>query len=227
MVPLVILAGGRGTRLGALALDRPKFLAPVAQGRCFADVQLAWIADQGFREVVLAVGHHAAAIRAHVGDGRRYALTVRYSEDGPVPLGTGGALRRALLDPPPLAAVLYGDTILDIDCRAVVAAARDAHALMTVIAAPASEVPNAHLRPDGTVVYDKRHPNVAFMDMDYGLSVVSGAFVAACPAGPYDLADAFAAAARAGALSGFRATSPFHQINTPGALRAFQQRFGS
>ncbi len=225
MVPLVILAGGRGTRLRALSRDLPKFLMPISPGRAFADVQLEWVRAQGFHEVVLCVGWRGDLVRAHVGDGRRHGLDVTYVDDGALPLGTGGALRRAFASPPSFAAVLYGDTVLDLPCPEVIAAARSRYALMTVIEAPPGETPNAELK-DGVVSYDKRCPRPGWRQMDYGLSIVSREFLLGLPpAVPYDLADGLAAASAKGLLAGWLATRPFHEINTPESLSAFRKRF--
>jgi NDP-sugar pyrophosphorylase family protein len=226
MIPLVILAGGRATRLAALSSDRPKFLAPVDPERCFADVQLAWVRAQGFRDVTLSVGYRAEMIRAHVGDGHRFGLEVRYAEDGELPLGTGGAVKRAFPVAPQAVAVLYGDTVLDLDCREVVEAARGALALMTVMVAPPGEQPNATLE-GGLVRYDKRAPQPTWRHIDYGLSVLSDRFLTSIPdTTPLDLAEPLGAASRHGELRGFLATRPYQEINTPEALQAFQARFG-
>jgi NDP-sugar pyrophosphorylase family protein len=188
-------------------------------------VQLAWVAAQGFSDVTLSVGYRAEMIREYVGDGQRFGLRVRYAEDGATPLGTGGAVKRAFPTPPPSVAVLYGDTVLDIDCRAVVAAAQGTHALMTVLPCPANEKPNATL--DGALArYDKRAPEVAWRHIDYGLSVLSGQFLAEIPdTTPLDLAEPLGVASRAGRLAGYLATKPFHEINTPEALAAFSARY--
>src|SRR3712207_8726735 len=110
-VPAAILAGGKATRLGALAAERPKALVSVA-GRPFVDYQLALLQRRGLRRIVFFVGHLAEQIVAHVGDGSRYGLTVEYIHDGPTPLGTAGALRHALDRLAPMCWVLYGDSYL-------------------------------------------------------------------------------------------------------------------
>ena len=222
MIPLLILAGGRATRLGPHSDDRPKFLMPIDEGRVFADLQLAWVRGQGFTEVVLGLGYRAEMVRAAIGDGAKYGLSVRYVEDGAAPLGTGGALKKAMRGATGPVAILYGDTMLDLDCRAVVRAAEGTYALMTVLTCPAGEKANARL--DGTRVdYDKKHPDPSWRDIDYGLSVVSADFIAALPdTTPFDLAEGFTAASKQGRLVGFRATQPFREINTPEALAAFR-----
>lgn len=89
---VILLVGGRGTRLAPVVSEVPKPLADVA-GRPF----LAWVLDHfdrvGLRRVILATGYMADQFEARIG--RRWgALDVLYScEDSP--LGTGGAIRRA------------------------------------------------------------------------------------------------------------------------------------
>lgn len=151
---------------------------------------------------------------------------MRYAEDGEQPLGTGGALKQALPEPPPRAALLYGDTLLDIDCRDVLRAAEGTHALMTVIRCPPGEVANVN-RADGAITYDKHGPRADWQFLDYGLSVLSDEFIRGLPERrPLDLADALTEAARAGRLRGYLALRPFYEINTPKALEALRRRLG-
>jgi D-glycero-alpha-D-manno-heptose 1-phosphate guanylyltransferase len=113
----IILAGGLGTRLRERVVDRPKAMAPVA-GRPFLDYLLAWLERGGCQRVVLATGHMAELIEQHAG--RRHGrMAVDYSHERE-PLGTGGAVRRALeqhLKGEP-ALVLNGDTWLGLDLAA-------------------------------------------------------------------------------------------------------------
>lgn len=117
----VILAGGRGRRLGALTDRVPKPLLPV-DGRPFVEHLVRQLARHGFDDVVLLEGYRAGQIREALGDG--VALGVRLThvvEDRP--LGTGGALAAAA---PALAErflLVNGDTYFDFDLRAFVEAA--------------------------------------------------------------------------------------------------------
>lgn len=115
----IVLAGGFGTRLKSVVSDVPKPMAPVA-GRPFLEILLQGLAFRGFKRVVLAVGYKSDVIQAHFGDAFA-GLTLVYSfEDQP--LGTGGAIRKALAscetDP---VFVFNGDTYLALETDAVVA----------------------------------------------------------------------------------------------------------
>jgi D-glycero-alpha-D-manno-heptose 1-phosphate guanylyltransferase len=119
----IVLAGGLGTRLRAAVPYLPKPLAPVA-GRPF----LAWLLDrlaaEGIRHAVLAVGHQAEIVRDVMG-ARHGPVALAYSVET-APLGTGGALRRALATLPPGGPVLVvnGDTIAPVRLAALARAHR-------------------------------------------------------------------------------------------------------
>lgn len=88
-----ILAGGLGTRLRSRVADRPKVLALV-RGQPYLAYLLEQLTGAGIRNVVLLTGYLAEQICSTFGDS--YAdLRLTYSRE-PSPLGTAGALRRAL-----------------------------------------------------------------------------------------------------------------------------------
>ena len=92
MIPqAVILLGGRGTRIAAQFPDRPKCLVPVG-GKPFLERQFDWLRANGIAEVLLAAGHMAERIEAHLAARPPDALRIALSRE-PTPLGTGGALR--------------------------------------------------------------------------------------------------------------------------------------
>jgi mannose-1-phosphate guanylyltransferase len=112
-----ILAGGMGTRIRGMFPVLPKSLIPF-KGKPFLEHQIALLTGQGFRHFVLCVGYQAAAIIDYFGDGSDFGIEIVYSQE-PVPLGTGGALRRAAAHFDQTILVLNGDTYLATDYRAV------------------------------------------------------------------------------------------------------------
>jgi len=181
--PIAILCGGLGTRLMPLTTNIPKALVPVL-GRPFIDHHLALLAKRGLERVVLCVGHLGDMIEAHVGDGRRFGLVVRYSYDGAKQLGTAGAIRRALSLLGDTFFMTFGDSYLDCDYSAVQAEFErsGAEALMTVFR-NCGDIARSNVRMCGDDIgaYDKTTSDPSFQHIDYGLSVYRARTFAALP----------------------------------------------
>ncbi|MEI6399542.1 MAG: sugar phosphate nucleotidyltransferase, partial [Pseudomonadota bacterium] len=109
---VVILSGGLGTRLKALAADQPKAMVLVSRAP-FVAHQLALLKKQGLTNVLMCIGHLGEQIEHFVGDGSTFGMSVQYSKEDPQSLlGTGGALIQAI---PRLAdefLLIYGDSYL-------------------------------------------------------------------------------------------------------------------
>ena len=86
----VILAGGKGSRLGPYTTVLPKPLLPVGD-RAILDVVVHQLRDCGFKDLTLAVGYLAHLVRAVMGDGSRHGVRIGYHEEAE-PLGTVGPL---------------------------------------------------------------------------------------------------------------------------------------
>ncbi len=118
---VVMLGGGLGTRLRPITGTMPKMMVPVA-GRPFVHWQLDLLADNGMEEIVMCVGPMGEQVERSVGDDYR-GMGVRYSYDPPGhPLGTAGAIKGAQELLAPAFGVLYGDSYLRVDYRAVMEA---------------------------------------------------------------------------------------------------------
>lgn len=86
----VILAGGKGSRLGPYTTVLPKPLLPVGD-RAILDVVAHQLRDLGFTDLTLAVGYLAHLVRAVMGDGSNWGVNIDYQEESE-PLGTVGPL---------------------------------------------------------------------------------------------------------------------------------------
>lgn len=130
MPPAIILAGGFGTRLQPVVADVPKPMAPVG-GRPFLASLLDFLLSQGITQVILALGYKHQVVTDYFGQRYRSLNLTYLVEDSP--LGTGGALRRALevvASGPVLA--LNGDTFLALEYRPMLTAHRAARAKITI-----------------------------------------------------------------------------------------------
>ncbi len=217
--PVCILAGGLGTRLGTRVSATPKPLLEVA-GKPFLVHQLELLARFGGREIVLCVGYLGERIEARVG-ARLGELRIRYSYDAPGLDGTLGALRRARALLGERFLVLYGDTYLRIDYRAVARAweASGLPAVMTVLRNEGRwDSSNAIYREGLVARYDKRSPTREMQWIDYGLGGLRVDVLDRAGAQERDLAALYTELARRRELLGFEASERFYEIGTPAAL---------
>ena len=214
----LILAGGLATRLGPLTAGRPKSLIEV-EGVPFIRLQLDLLKRNGIRRAVLAVGHLAEAIEAAVGDGARDGVAVRYSHDGPVRLGTGGAVMKAL---PLLGSpffVLYGDSYLTCDYRAVARrfeSVPGAEGLMTAFRNE-GRWGACNLRFEGGRIlkYDKADRDPAMRHIDYGLNILTReAFAGFAEGAEFDLSAVFQRLLARGRLAACEVPERFYEIGS-------------
>ncbi|WP_370191563.1 nucleotidyltransferase family protein [Qipengyuania sp.] len=130
--PMVIMAGGKGTRLRPYTENCPKPMLPVA-GKPILQHIIERAQSQGFSRFYLSLNYLGDMIRDHFGDGSALGATITYvTEDEP--LGTAGAL--SLIDPRPDTpfVVTNGDVLTDIDYRELIEFRErlDAQAVMAV-----------------------------------------------------------------------------------------------
>jgi N-acetyl-alpha-D-muramate 1-phosphate uridylyltransferase len=221
-LPVAILAGGLATRLRPITEKIPKSLIEVA-GEPFIVRQLDYLHRQKVREVVLCVGHLGDMIKAVVGDGSHFGLEVSYSMDGPVLLGTGGALRRASGLLGEASFVLYGDSYLPVDFSAVEAEfwASNQPALMTVLYNQDRFDKSNVLFVDGKLLeYNKAAPRADFAYIDYGLTIVKLKVLESYPANePFDLAALYHGLSLEGRLHGHQVFDRFYEIGSPNGLK--------
>jgi D-glycero-alpha-D-manno-heptose 1-phosphate guanylyltransferase len=134
----IVLAGGLGTRLKSKLDGIPKAMAPIA-GRPFLEILLSQLKNAGCSRVLLSVGYLRGVIQEHFGgfwQGLRLDYVIEHT-----PLGTGGAIRKALA----FAAeedvlVLNGDTFLDADYAAMLRFHQSQGTAMTMAVTPQPDI---------------------------------------------------------------------------------------
>lgn len=131
----MILAAGRGERMGALTATTPKPLLDIG-GAALIEHHLLRLAASGFVEIVINLSYRGAQLRERLGSGARYGVSIAYSDEGEPPLETAGGIVHAL---PLLGAepflLVNSDIYTDLDFRAFATAAR-APALVLVANPP-------------------------------------------------------------------------------------------
>ncbi|MDE2051739.1 MAG: nucleotidyltransferase family protein, partial [Gammaproteobacteria bacterium] len=139
----MLLAAGRGERLRPITDTLPKPLVEVA-GKPLIVYHLEALTRAGVRDLVINLSWLGEKIRAALGDGGRHGVRITYSEEGPVPLETGGGIHRAL---PLLGAepflVVNADVWTDADFSRFLTLEEDADARLLL-----APIPSHHPRGD-------------------------------------------------------------------------------
>jgi histidinol-phosphate phosphatase family protein len=113
MKQLIILAGGKGTRLKDRLGDLPKPMISIG-GKPLLEHQVELAKRYDFTELLFFVHHRADLIQDYFGHGEKWGVTIKYLIE-PEPLGTAGAVLtgwRHLVD---RFLVMYGDTMVNVD----------------------------------------------------------------------------------------------------------------
>jgi NDP-sugar pyrophosphorylase family protein len=117
-VDLVVLAGGRGTRLRSVVADVPKIMAPVGC-QPFLELMLAWVRPFAPRRIVMSLGHMAGKVTEYLEGRKPCGLDIAWVIE-PAPFGTAGGLRLAFEHATPGDVMaLNGDTIAKLDLGAL------------------------------------------------------------------------------------------------------------
>lgn len=133
---VIIMAGGRGTRIASVRSDIPKPMIPLC-GKPILEHQIECLKRNGFTDITIVVGYLGDAICSYFGDGSAFGVKITYFiEENP--LGTAGALYKidGLLDSDDDFILLCGDTIFDIDFSRLVSFHKSHEADATLVSHP-------------------------------------------------------------------------------------------
>ena len=224
----VVLAGGTGSRLGRLTADTPKPLLPVA-GRPFVTHVLAHLEGQGIKRVVLATGYLADRFEQALGP-RWQGLELSYSREE-TPLGTGGALARALGPrTEEFAFVVNGDTYFPLDYSELAARRERANARLALAL---RHVPDSgrfgavELEGDRVVALREKDGAGAGLVNGGTYLVDRAALLAASPRGAFSLEkDLFPPWVAQGLVAGLACEVDFIDIGIPESLAEAGRRLG-
>jgi NDP-sugar pyrophosphorylase family protein len=225
---VLILAGGRGTRLQSAVPDCPKVLATV-NGRPFVLHLLDALADAGFRRAILCTGWRAAQVEQALGTSH-LGIALAYSVETS-PLGTAGALRQAV---PLLASasvmILNGDSFLEVDYGALCAWYRATQPALGLVLRWMPDVRRygrVETDTEGRVLrFEEKSAAAGAGYINGGIYLTAATHLRALPAGvPWSLETQWLPSFPPGALRGFPCTGRFIDIGTPESYRAATEFF--
>ena len=150
--PVIILAGGFGTRLSSIVKDVPKPMAPV-NGKPFLHYIFHSLQKQKIQKVILSVGHLKEVVQQYFKE-NYLGIAVEYAIESE-PLGTGGGIMNALHFIDEDAYVLNGDTFFDIELYRL---KKDNYPIVIALK------PMGNFERYGTVEINKEHRIVTFKE---------------------------------------------------------------
>jgi NDP-sugar pyrophosphorylase family protein len=222
MMPTVaILVGGYATRLYPVTKDIPKAMLQVT-GKPFIAHQLALLKKNGITKVVICSGYLSEQIEDFIGDGKQFGLSINFSADGGKPLGTGGAIKKAL----PLLGdtffVMYGDTYLTIDFKSIsnFFLSQNKKGLMTVLRNKDQWGKSNIVLKNGKIIkYEKKEKTTDMEYIDYGLSMLrKSAFDEIGDEEVFDLAKVYQSLIDKEQMISYEVKSRFYEIGSAQAL---------
>lgn len=229
----MILAAGRGTRLGKLGETVPKVLVDVG-GEPLLARQIAYLKDNGIQSIVINAHHLADQIQDFVAE-HPHAIDITVVIESEL-LGTAGGVRNALplLGEDPFV-VLYGDVITDEPIEPMLMTHRRTHAAATLTVYRSRDVEGkgtVQIDRDGTVS-SFREKTVAIVDevayINAGLYIVEPSLIEHLPAGvALDFGhDLFPSAlARGQTIAGHILAASVIDIGTPATLDVARGELG-
>ena len=145
---VVIMAGGKGTRISSIASDIPKPMIPIDK-KSVLEREIECLRDQGFKDLIITVSHLGHVIVEYFGDGSKFGVNIEYYFEK-LPLGNAGALfqiKDKLTDD---FLLLNADAVFDIDFNRFVQYHYKKRGLVTLFTHP-----NSHPYDSGLLITDK------------------------------------------------------------------------
>lgn len=210
-----ILAAGRGERMRPLTDHNPKPLLKV-RGKPLIEWHLEKLAAAGVKQVVINLGWLGEKISAHLGDGERFGLQIRYSDEGWPALETGGGLHRALPLLDDEAFLLVNGDVFTALPFALSPLPQQRLAHLVLVPNPAQHPRGDFALQDGLVVDSE--PRLTYS----GIALLHPQLFDGCTPGAFPLAPLLRRAMRTGQVSGERYDGPWSDVGTPERLQALQ-----
>ena len=220
ILPVVVLAGGLGTRLLPITEKIPKSLIQV-NGIPFVIHQLNLFRQNEFNHVHFCLGHLGENVQNVIEDSIfSTTMKITYSFDGERLLGTGGSLIKALPELPEAFFVTYGDSFLNIDYKAVESRFfeydNENYGLMTVYKnLNKYDTSNVIFENNKIILYSKKHLHRNMKYIDYGLTILRKIHFNRLPDhSQFDLSVLYEKLSKKGDLMGYESLERFYEIGS-------------
>jgi NDP-sugar pyrophosphorylase family protein len=217
MLPIAILNGGLGARLGTITIDRPKCLVEI-NGKAFLEWQIQLLKEAGYTDFVFCISYKFEKVQEFLKQRNDFGVNIVYSIDGDKQLGTGGAVKKALHHLGSKFAVIYGDSYLPINYSKVEKNFLDSKdiACMTIYKNNNQfDRSNVEFKAGRIQRYSKNIQSDHMFYIDYGLTYLhSETFEGFKPNQAFDLSELLENLSISDSLAGFEADNRFYEIGS-------------
>ncbi len=225
-MPVVIMAGGLGTRIRERVKDVPKPMIPFA-GKPFLYYKIMQMKKTGFRDIILTIGYLGENIQEYFKDGEALGLRIQYSVEKE-PLGTGGGLKQvASLITGPFFEV-NGDTYYELDWQNMANAYETTnvpHMMMLTDPINPGQEGTVKQDSDGFIIeFEEKSQQHQGKRINGGVSILDPTIFDLIPAGKCSIEkEVFPRLARQHSLRGYYYKGYFIDIGTPRFYDQFLQ----
>ncbi len=112
---VVIIAGGKGTRMAEFIKDTPKSLIKIGE-KPIVEHQIKLLKSYGIKEIWLLLGYLGDQIKEYLKDGKKWGVNLHYYEEKE-PLGTAGAIKMLEKEIKEDFLALSGDVMMNFDVK--------------------------------------------------------------------------------------------------------------
>lgn len=151
----IILAGGKGTRMGGISEKIPKPMIKIG-GFPMLEHQINLLKRYNIKEIIILTQHLPEVIEKYFKDGKDFGVKIKYFKENN-PLGTAGAVKEIERELKKDFIVLYGDIMLDIDIAKVISFHKEKNSSCTIALHP-----NDHPYDSDLVEVDNDQKVIAF-----------------------------------------------------------------
>lgn len=221
----VIMAGGKGTRLGELTRDIPKPMLKVA-GRPILERIVIHLVGAGVRRIHLAVNYLSHVIENHFEDGRHFGCEISYLREE-TPLGSGGALSLLPETPSHPILVMNGDLVSDFPVRRLLNYHNKGSYAATMALSPYHhKVPFGCVEIENGFITAFREKPLLSELINAGIYVISPELIANLPCGFLPITDIFGSCLDAGKpIGGYVIEESWADIGMPEELQLARGHF--
>lgn len=142
---VVLMAGGKGTRISSIASDIPKPMINIG-GKPVLEIEIEYLRDQGFKDIIITVSHLGQKIIDYFGDGSKFGVSIAYFYED-TPLGNAGALLKIKEELTDTFLLINADVLFSVDFKKMIQFHNEKGGLATIFTHP-----NSHPYDSGLII---------------------------------------------------------------------------